>query len=371
MSAVALEETPSPATETGPGLRVMTSRRVAIILFNLGGPDKQDAVRPFLFNLFNDKAIIGAPQPFRFFIAQLISRSREKLAKANYALMGGGSPILPETVKQADALEAAIAKRVSNVTFKCFPAMRYWTPFVKDAAKAAEKWGATDAILLPLYPQFSSTTTGSSLAAWCKASRLPASTICCYPAGAKFAQAHADAILAKWREGGSPARPRLLFSAHGLPQSVIARGDPYQWQVEQSVAAVRKLLPSDWDIRTCYQSRVGPMKWIGPSTEEEIHRAGADKAGLIISPIAFVSEHVETLVELDIEYAQLAKRLQLPFYLRAPALGADPRFIDALADLTERALSAPGKVQGETGGRLCPAAHGLCAHGDVDLKGAR
>lgn len=361
MSAVPLEDTPSPESETGPGLRVMTSRRVAIILFNLGGPDKQEAVRPFLFNLFNDKAIISAPQPFRFLIAQLISRSREKLAKMNYALMGGGSPILPETVQQAEALEAAVSKRVSNVTFKCFPAMRYWTPFVKDAAKAAETWGATDAILLPLYPQFSSTTTGSSLAAWRKASRLPASTICCYPAGAQFAQAHADAILAKWREGGSPTRPRLLFSAHGLPESVIKRGDPYQWQVEQSAAAVRKLLPPDWDIRTCYQSRVGPMKWIGPSTEEEIHRAGADKAGLIISPIAFVSEHVETLVELDIEYAQLAKGLQLPFFLRAPALGADPRFIDALADLAERALNAPGKVQSETGGRLCPAAHGLCA----------
>jgi ferrochelatase len=363
MSAVPLEDTTSPEQDEGPGLRVMTSRRVAIILFNLGGPDKQEAVRPFLFNLFNDKAIIGLPQPFRFFIAHLISRSREKLAKANYALMGGGSPILPETVKQADALEAAIAKRVSNVTFKCFPAMRYWKPLVKDAAKAAEKWGATDAILLPLYPQFSTTTTASSLLAWGLASRLPASTICCYPAGAHFAQAHAEAILAKWREGSSPLRPRLLFSAHGLPQSVIKRGDPYQWQVEQSVAAVRKLLPADWDIRTCYQSRVGPMKWIGPSTEEEIHRAGVDKAGVLISPIAFVSEHVETLVELDIEYAQLARRLQLPFYLRVPALGADPRFIDALADLAERALSAPGKVQSETGGRICPAACGLCAQG--------
>jgi ferrochelatase len=365
MNAAPLESTPSPELDEGPGLRIMTSRRVAIILFNLGGPDKQEAVRPFLFNLFNDKAIIGAPQPLRYFIAQLISRSRGKLAKANYALMGGGSPILPETEKQAEALEAAIASRVSNVTFKCFPAMRYWTPFVKDVAKAAEAWGATDVILLPLYPQFSSTTTASSLAAWARASRLPASTVCCYPAGSKFAQAHADAILQKWRDGGSPPQPRLLFSAHGLPQSVIKRGDPYQWQVEQSVAAVRKLLPADWDIRTCYQSRVGPMKWIGPPTEEEIHRAGKDKVGLIISPIAFVSEHVETLVELDIEYAQLAKRLQLPFYLRAPALGADPRFIDALADLAEHALNAPDKVQSESGGRLCPAAYGLCAQGSA------
>jgi len=341
----------------------MTSRRVAIILFNLGGPDKQDAVRPFLFNLFNDKAIIAAPQPFRFFLAQLISRTREKLAKANYALMGGGSPILPETVKQAEALEAEMAKRVSNVTFKCFPAMRYWKPFTKDAARAAEKWGATDAILLPLYPQFSTTTTASSLREWKRHSSIPCSTICCYPSGQAFAETHADAILKTWRDAGSPANPRVLFSAHGLPQRVIEGGDPYQWQVEQSVAAVRRLLPVEWDTRTCYQSRVGPLKWIGPSTEEELERAGHDKAGVIVSPIAFVTEHVETLVELDIEYGHLAKRLALPFYLRAAAPGAAPRFIDALADQAERALASPGKLQAENGGRLCPAQFGLCAQG--------
>lgn len=360
MSAVPREHDPSPEHDEGPGLRVMTSRRVAIILFNLGGPDKQEAVRPFLFNLFNDKAIIGAPQPMRFFIAQLISRTREKLAKANYALMGGGSPILPETLKQAEALEAEMSKRVSNVTFKCFPAMRYWKPFVKDVAKAAEAWGATDAILLPLYPQFSSTTTASSLQAWRRASSLPASTLCCYPAGASFAQTHADAILETWRKGGSPAKPRVLFSAHGLPQRVIDRGDPYQWQVELGAAAIAKLLPGDWQTQICYQSRVGPLKWIGPSTEEAIHAAAKDGVGVIVSPIAFVSEHVETLVELDIEYAQLAQRLNLPFYLRAPAPGAAPRFIDALATLAERALAAPGKTQSETGARLCPAEWGLC-----------
>lgn len=361
MSALPRENTPSSETEEGPGLRVMTSRRVAILLFNLGGPDTQDAVKPFLFNLFNDKAIIGLPQPFRFLLAKFISGSREKLAKANYALMGGGSPLLPETLKQAEALEAAIAKRVPDVTFKCFPAMRYWKPWVAEAVEQALDWHATDAVLLPLYPQFSTTTTASSLKAFTEICDLPASTICCYPAGGAFAEAHADQIMGAWRDAGSPANPRVLFSAHGLPQRVVDRGDPYQWQVERSVAAVRKLLPPEWEYRVCYQSRVGPMKWIGPSTEEEIHRAGADGAGVIISPIAFVSEHVETLVELDIEYAQVARSLNLPFYLRAPALGAHPRFIDALADLVERALGAPGKVQSETGGRLCPAAHGFCA----------
>jgi len=361
MTAVPLESAPAP--EEGHGLRVMTSRRVAIILFNLGGPKDQASVRRFLFNLFNDKAIIGLPQPFRSMIAHFISSSREKLAKANYALMGGGSPILPETVKQAAALEIEIAKRAPSVTFKCFVAMRYSNPLVVEAAEAAIDWHATDAILLPLYPQFSSTTTASALAAWTSICDIPASTLCCYPAGATFAQAHADAILKAWREGGSPPNPRVLFSAHGLPQRVIDRGDPYQWQVEQTAAAVKRLLPNEWQTRICYQSRVGPMKWIGPSTEEEIEAAAHDKTGIIVSPIAFVSEHVETLVELDIEYGALAKRLRLPFYLRAPALGADPRFIAALADLVEHAMTAPGKVQSETGGRICPGQFGLCAQG--------
>lgn len=361
MSALPVED-----EKQHPSLRIMSARRVAIILFNLGGPDGPEAVRPFLFNLFNDKAIIGLPQPFRFFLAQLISRVREKLAKANYALMGGGSPLLPETIKQADALEHAMTARVSNVTFKCFPAMRYWRPFVRDAAKAAEAWGATDAILLPLYPQYSSTTTGSSLAAWNRASKLPAVTLCCYPTAKPFVQAHADAIIQAWRAGGSPPRPRVLFSAHGLPQSVIDAGDPYQWQMEQTAAAVGKLLPPEWETRICYQSRVGPMKWIGPSTEAEIHAAAEDGAGLIVSPIAFVSEHVETLVELDIEYAQLANELGLPFYLRAPALGAAPRFIEALADLAAQVLDQPGKTCSEQGARLCPAKAGLCPHRSMD-----
>lgn len=363
MSAVPLKRAPSPEAADAPGLRVMTSRRVAIVLFNLGGPDSLRAVRPFLFNLFNDRAIIGAPQPFRFLIAQLISRTREKTAQANYAHMGGRSPLLAETTKQAEALEAEVAKRVTNVTFKCFPAMRYWRPFTRDAAKAVEAWGATDVVLLPLYPQYSSTTTASSLAAWRRVSSLPASTICCYPAGSGFAEAHAQAILQVWRDAGEPPRPRVLFSAHGLPQRVIDRGDPYQWQVEQSVAAVRRLLPPDWEARICYQSRVGPLKWIGPSTDEEIRTAGADGAGVIVSPIAFVSDHIETLVELDIEYAHLARKAGVRFYLRAPALGAAPRFIDALADLVEMALTADGRVQSENGGRLCPAAWGLCPQG--------
>lgn len=338
------------------------SRRVAVILFNLGGPDGPEAVRPFLFNLFNDPAIIAAPFPLRTAVAALISTTRAKSARANYALMGGRSPIVPETMKQAVALEAALAARKLGVETKTFLAMRYWTPRAAEAARQAEEWGATDAILLPLYPQFSSTTTASSLKEWIKLSEIPATAICCYPSMPAFAQAHADAIIQTWNEAGAPEKPRVLFSAHGLPQSIVDAGDPYQWQVERSVAAVRAMLPPEWEHRICYQSRVGPLKWLGPSTIEAIDEAGADGRGVIVCPIAFVSEHIETLVELDIEYAQHAGAKGLPFYLRAPALSDASDFIETLAELVTRAVSAPGGLCSQDGGRICPAKFGLCPH---------
>ncbi len=338
----------------------MGERKVAIILMNLGGPDGPADVRPFLFNLFSDGAIISAPQPFRTLIAALISTTRAKSARANYALMGGGSPLLRETQVQADALTAALAARTLGVEARCFIAMRYWKPFVQDAARAAADWGATEAILLPLYPQFSTTTTGSSFKAWSQASKLPASAICCYPSGASFAQAHADAILAAWRKGGEPAAPRVLFSAHGLPQIVVDRGDPYQWQVERTVAEIVKRLPPEWAHRVCYQSRVGPLKWLGPSTVEALDEAAHDKAGVIVCPVAFVSEHIETLVELDIEYAELAHKSGLPYYLRAPALGAAAGYIDTLAELAACAIAKPAPLRSEEDRRICPAAFGLC-----------
>ncbi len=341
----------------------MSERRTAIILFNLGGPDGPDAVRPFLFNLFNDPAIIGAPQPVRTAVAALISTTRAKASRANYALMGGGSPIVAETTKQARALDAALAQRASSGAVKTFIAMRYWAPRAADVARDVAAWGATDVVLLPLYPQYSTTTSGSSLSEWRRVSALPASVLCCYPSHPSFAQAHADAILKIWNEAGAPPKPRVLFSAHGLPKVVVARGDPYQWQIERTAAAVLKLLPEDWEHRVCYQSRVGPLEWLGPSTLQAIDEAGADDAGVIVSPIAFVSEHIETLVELDIEYAAYASALALPFYLRAPALTDAPGFIEALADQVMRALAAPGAIQSEGGARICPTAFKLCPHG--------
>lgn len=339
----------------------MAARKIAVIACNLGGPDSQEAVRPFLFNLFNDKAIIAAPQPMRFALATLISTLRAKPAKANYAIMGGGSPIVPETQKQAAALEAALARRFGgDIELKTFIAMRYWRPFTRDAARAAAAWGASEAVLLPLYPQFSTSTTASSARAWRETSSLPTRVVCCYPSAPQFLRAHAEIILQTWRAGGAPERPRVLFSAHGLPQRTIDRGDPYQWQVERTVAGVRALLPPEWDARVCFQSRVGPLKWIGPSTEESLEQAARDGAGVLLCPIAFVSEHIETLVELDHEYAELAQSLGLPFYLRAPALGAAEGFIEALAELVVEALGDGRRIRSECGGRICPKSFSQC-----------
>ncbi|NWG53960.1 MAG: ferrochelatase [Hydrogenophilaceae bacterium] len=335
----------------------MNERRIAVILFNLGGPDSLGAVRPFLFNLFNDPDIITAPGFIRTPLAMLISTLRDKPAQANYAKMGGRSPLLEETQKQAAALDAALAARnIANA--KCFIAMRHWRPFTRTAADEAAAWGASEALLLPLYPQFSQSTTGSSLAEWRRRSSLPARTLCCWPASEKFVAAHAEAILETWRNAGAPENPRVLFSAHGLPERAIAAGDPYQEHVEMTVAAVRARLPSDWDHAISYQSRVGPLKWIGPSTEEEIDRAIADRRGVIVSPIAFVSEHIETLVELDVDYA--ARAAPLPFYLRVPALGARALFIEALADLVALSLSRPPGIFSASGQRLCSAGRRLC-----------
>lgn len=340
----------------------MTTRRIAVIVCNLGGPDGQAAVRPFLFNLFNDKAIIAAPQPVRFALALLISSLRAKEARANYALMGGGSPIVAQTRRQADALDAELAKRYAGkeIEIKTFLAMRYWQPDTQAAAQQAKDWGANEAVLLPLYPQFSTSTTGSSLAAWQRISALPTRAICCYPTEKQIIAAHAQAIMAAWTKGGEPPAPRVLFSAHGLPQSIVDRGDPYPWQIAASVAAVSALLPADWDKQICYQSRVGPLKWIGPSTEEALKQAGKDGQGVLLSPIAFVSEHVETLVELDHEYGALAKALGLPYYLRVPALGISQAFIAGLADICERVLADRQDIRSASGQRICPGTWKQC-----------
>ncbi|CAA7614033.1 Ferrochelatase [Candidatus Terasakiella magnetica] len=330
------------------------SGKTAVVLFNLGGPDSLDAVEPFLFNLFNDKAIIGAPAPIRWLIAKLISRRRAPIAREIYGHIGGRSPLVPETEAQARALEHRLGEG-----FRCFIAMRYWHPFTYEAVEAIKDWGADEVVLLPLYPQFSTTTTGSSVKQWHKeAKRLglsaPTRLVCCYPTQPHLVAALADLVRQGHSQAAVHGRPRVLFSAHGLPKKVIEKGDPYQSQVELTAAAVAQAVGIeglDWAI--CYQSRVGPMEWIGPSTEAELARAGSDGVPVVVVPVAFVSEHSETLVELDIEYRHLAETLLIPCYVRVPALGCHPSFIAGLAEAVHQPKALSGKACTALG-RSCP-----------------
>ncbi|HWU13621.1 MAG TPA: ferrochelatase [Caulobacter sp.] len=345
-------------------------RRVAVVLFNLGGPDGPDAVRPFLFNLFRDPAIIGLPAVARYPIAALIAGTRAKLARHNYALMGGGSPLLPETERQARALEADLAARLPDAEVRCFIAMRYWKPLTDETARTVKAFAPDEVVLLPLYPQYSSTTTGSSLKAWARAYRNGpgrVSTVCCYPVDEGLVQAHADLIRTAYDQAGCPGPARLLFSAHGLPEKVILAGDPYQNQVEATAAAVAARLGEGWDWRVTYQSRVGPMKWIGPSIEDEIRAASQQGLALVVTPIAFVSEHIETLVELDHEYREVAVKAGCPAYVRVPALGVTPRFIRGLGQAVQAALDASDRMVTPCAWRCdgdrtqCPNTQGACA----------
>ena len=342
------------------------NKKTAVVLFNLGGPDSPAAVKPFLFNLFNDPAIIRLPSPLRQFVAWAISSRRDKTAQEIYGKIGGRSPILENTRAQAIALEKSLAD-VGLV--KTFVAMRYWHPFTEQTLNNVISFAPDEIILLPLYPQFSTTTTGSSLALWNKlADRsgldVPARVICCYPDNDGFIQSLSSSTKRAFETAKTHGKPRILFSAHGLPEKIVSAGDPYQWQCEQTTRALVDTLKIDGlDYTLCYQSRVGPLKWIGPSTDDEIRRAGRDGVPLVIVPIAFVSEHSETLVEIDMEYRHLAKECGVPGYTYVPTVGIDDGFIRGLADLVKQFLSGTPGCRSGNGGRLCPAEFtGCCQH---------
>lgn len=336
--------------------------KLAVVLFNLGGPDSLKAVKPFLFNLFRDPAIIPLPAVARYPLAALISTTREKLAQANYAILGGASPLLPETEAQASALEAVLKAHHPKIEARCFIAMRYWKPFANEAAAQVAAFAPDEIVLLPLYPQYSTTTTASSLKDWDAVYRGPGRTrtVCCYPTAQGLISAHAQAIRKTWSEAGEPMGLRLLFSAHGLPQRIVDGGDPYRAQIEATAAAIAALLPEFADWRVCFQSRVGRLEWLKPSTDDEIRRAGEDGQGVMIAPIAFVSEHVETLVELDHEYAKLAQDVGCSPYLRAPTPGVQAIFIETLARTVIEAAERSAGVAPH-GPWRCPAGHAKCA----------
>lgn len=341
-------------------------RKRAVILFNLGGPDRPESVKPFLLNLFRDPAILRVPFFVRPFLARWIARTRVKPATENYSYLGGKSPLLELTERQARALELALEDST-----KCFIAMRYWHPLSQETAQAVKDFGPDEIFLLPLYPQYSTTTTGSSLTAWREAAArvgLVAQTtiVCCYPDEPKFLVATAALVRASLAEARASIpkgiRIRVLFSAHGLPETIVLRGDPYQSQVERSVAGVLTALGEEVDWTICYQSRATPQKWISPSTDDEITKAGTEKRALVVVPIAFVSDHSETLVELDIEYRKLAQEAGVPGYFRVPVANDFPPFIVALADLIRHAEARGPGLCAAVPDRICAAKHRDCPH---------
>jgi ferrochelatase len=311
--------------------------RTAVVLFNLGGPDSLEAVKPFLRNLFSDPAIITLPTLVRLPLASFIASRRAPKARKIYEKIGGASPILGQTEMQAQALEDVLSK--SDGTWRCFVCMRYWHPMTEEVVQQVRAFSPDRIVLLPLYPQFSTTTTGSSFAAWDSAvARLGVKTkrIKSYAIEPGFIEASVELLKQGLAEaGGQPVR--VLFSAHGLPEKIIKAGDPYQTEVEQTAQAIMAQLGGiDWSV--CYQSRVGPLKWIGPSTESEIARAAADRKAIVLYPLSFVSEHSETLVELDIDYKRLAAEAGVPIYIRVPTVGTHPKFIEGLGRLVRDAL---------------------------------
>ena len=344
------------------------TKKIAVVLFNLGGPDSKSSIEPFLMNFFLDKNIIRLPYPFRWLLAKLISKRRSKReAGTSYGELGDKSPLLENSLQQSVALEQ-ILNASGHATFKTFICMRYWHPMSDEIAAEVKNWGADKIILLPLYPQYSTTTTRSSYQAWneaCKKIDLhtPSTLICCYPFDEAFIKASAGNVRAVYDQALSETgqKPRILFSAHGLPEDIIKDGDPYQWQCEQSaalMAAATGLDNPDWQI--CYQSRVGPKKWLGPSTEEALEKAAHDKVPVVILPHAFTQEHVETLVEIEIEYREVADHLGVPGFYRVPTVGVSEAFIAGLSKMVLERVGGSG-VAPNTGTRLCAAEWCRCA----------
>jgi ferrochelatase len=334
--------------------------KVGIVLFQLGGPDSLEAVEPFLYNLFADPDIIELPAGWllRKPLAWWIARRRAKHVAQHYAEIGGRSPIRPLTERQARALEAALRP---DVDAQCVMAMRYWHPFTADAVQALDDMSPERLVLLPLYPQFSFATTGSSLNEWNRVARpelrvasderlaapedRKVSVIREFYNHPQYVEAVAEKVSVSLTHFDRPQEVVLVFSAHGLPQSFVERGDPYEKQVQETVRLV--MARGGWPNRhlLCYQSKVGRQRWLEPSLHEVLHQLAGEKCGqVLVCPISFVTEHIETLHEINIEAREEALQLGIRQFAMAPAVGDSAIFIAALADLVRRAVFASEKA---------------------------
>lgn len=327
----------------------MIMGRIGILLLNLGGPEKPDDVGPFLFNLFSDPEIIRLPFPWmQRPLAWLISTNRTKQSQANYAQIGGGSPLRKITEDQAHALEMLLHQRNVNVT--AYLGMRYWHPFTEEAVARIKRDKIDRLVILPLYPQFSISTSGSSFrllerlqAQDPEFNAIPYTVIPSWYQRSGYLEAMADLIRQELDKSDNPDQAHIFFSAHGVPISYVEEaGDPYQREIEDCTARIMRTLNRPNPHTLAYQSRVGPVEWLKPYTEDALEALGEQGVNeVVVVPISFVSEHIETLQEIDIEYREIAEEAGIKVFRRVPALNTHPRFIEDLANLVEEALQSP------------------------------
>ncbi|MEM7724988.1 MAG: ferrochelatase [Cyanobacteria bacterium P01_A01_bin.45] len=323
--------------------------RVGVLLLNLGGPDKLEDVGPFLYNLFSDPEIIRLPfhwlqKPLAWFIAT----RRTKTSQENYRKIGGGSPLRSITEAQGDALKEHLHSIGKDANI--YVAMRYWHPFTEEAIAQLIKDGIQKVVILPLYPQFSISTSGSSfrlLETFWKENpslhNVEYTVIASWYKQKSYLQAMAELIAQELDQLENPEEAHIFFSAHGVPKSYVEEaGDPYQQEIEECVYLIMQTLKRRNDYTLAYQSRVGPVEWLQPYTEDAIEELGAKGIkNLVVVPISFVSEHIETLEEIDIEYREIAEEAGIENFRRVPALNTHPLFIQALGDLVIESLKSP------------------------------
>ena len=320
--------------------------RTGVLLLNLGGPEQLEDVRPFLFNLFADPEIIRLPFPWlQKPLAWLISTSRASKSQDNYKEIGGGSPLRHITEEQGSALRNYLQKLGRDV--KIYIGMRYWYPFTEEAVAQIKQDGIEELVILPLYPQFSISTSGSSFRLleklWQNDPALQKINYTLIPSwynSPGYVRAMADLIVQTLDQLPNPEGGHIFFSAHGVPVSYVEEaGDPYQREMEHCVELIMKAVDRPNDFTLAYQSRVGPVEWLQPYTEDAIQTLATQGVDdLVVVPISFVSEHIETLQEIDIEYREIAEEEGIEGFHRVPALDTYPRFIADLADMVEEAL---------------------------------
>jgi len=321
-----------------------TARRVGIVLFQLGGPDTLEAIEPFLYNLFCDPDIIDFPfaRIGRKPLAKLISTTRARKVQHHYATIGGGSPIRRHTERQAHALETELRKQGINA--HCFVAMRYWHPFTHEAIQQLQASQCDEVVLLPLYPQYSSTTTGSSLNEWQRlfADNMPVHGVETFYRNTMYLDAVIEKVNESLSRFSKPDRPEIVFSAHSIPMSVVEKGDPYRRQIEETVSLLTERGGWRNSHRLCYQSKVGASRWLQPTLRQTMRQLSAERVREVcVVPVAFVSDHVETLGEIDHEAREEARRLGFTHFEMSAGLNDSPKFIQALGQIVHQALRQP------------------------------